>query len=89
LGVANACRACFNAKAGMTLRYPARDRQQGGGGKRRAFSSACAAGCVHLDRRRSGSHVIRLSPADTDALIRRDVERWTKLIKEAGISAGQ
>jgi hypothetical protein len=27
--------------------------------------------------------------AQSDALIRRDVERWTKLIREAGISTGQ
>ena len=38
---------------------------------------------------KTGGRMLRLSPADTDTLIRVDVERWTKLIKEAGISAGQ
>ena len=38
---------------------------------------------------KTGGRVMRLSPSDTDALIRADVERWTKLIREAGISAGQ
>jgi tripartite-type tricarboxylate transporter receptor subunit TctC len=33
--------------------------------------------------------LLTLSPADTEALIKRDVERWTKLIREAGISASQ
>jgi hypothetical protein len=32
--------------------------------------------------------VMRLSIAETEALIRRDVERWTKLIREAGLSGG-
>jgi hypothetical protein len=36
-----------------------------------------------------GGQVVRLSPADTDAFIRRAVECGTRLIKEAGISAGQ
>ena len=38
---------------------------------------------------KTGGRVMRLSPAETDALIRADVDRWTKLIREAGISAGQ
>ena len=38
---------------------------------------------------KTGGRTLRLTPADTDALIRRDVERWTKLIKDAGITAGQ
>jgi tripartite-type tricarboxylate transporter receptor subunit TctC len=37
---------------------------------------------------KSGGRVMRLSLAETEALIRRDVERWTKLIKEAGLSGG-
>ncbi len=36
---------------------------------------------------KTGGQVLRLSPAETDALIRKDVERWTKLIKDADISA--
>ena len=38
---------------------------------------------------RTGGRLLTLSPADTEALIKRDVERWTKLIREAGISASQ
>ena len=34
---------------------------------------------------KTGGRVLRLSPAETDALIRRDVERWTKLLEEAGL----
>jgi tripartite-type tricarboxylate transporter receptor subunit TctC len=37
----------------------------------------------------TGGRVMRLSPVETDALLRADVDRWTKLIREAGISAGQ
>jgi len=33
----------------------------------------------------SGGRVLGLSPADTEALVRRDTERWTKLIKEANV----
>jgi len=29
--------------------------------------------------------VLALSPADTEALVKRDVERWTRVIREAGI----
>ena len=36
---------------------------------------------------KTGGRLLSLSPAETEALIRRDVERWTKLIREAGISA--
>lgn len=38
---------------------------------------------------KTGGRLLTLSPADTEALIKRDVERWTKLIREAGISASQ
>ena len=37
---------------------------------------------------KTGGRVMKLSLAETEALIRADVERWTKLIKDAGISAG-
>jgi tripartite-type tricarboxylate transporter receptor subunit TctC len=37
----------------------------------------------------TGGRLLNLSPAETEALIKRDVERWTKLIREAGISASQ
>jgi len=36
---------------------------------------------------KTGGRAMRLSLAETEALLRRDVERWTKLIKDAGISA--
>ena len=34
---------------------------------------------------KGGGRALRLSMADTEALVRRDVERWTKVIREAGI----
>jgi len=34
---------------------------------------------------KSGGRALRLSLAETEALVRRDVERWTKVIREAGI----
>jgi tripartite-type tricarboxylate transporter receptor subunit TctC len=37
---------------------------------------------------KSGGRVMKLSPAETDALLKRDVERWTKLIREAGLGGG-
>jgi tripartite-type tricarboxylate transporter receptor subunit TctC len=37
---------------------------------------------------KAGGGMLNLSPAQTEALIKRDVERWTTLIREAGISAG-
>ena len=38
---------------------------------------------------KTGGRMLNLSPAETDVFIKRDVERWTKLIREAGVSAGQ
>ena len=38
---------------------------------------------------KTGGRVLNLSPAETEVLIKGDVERWTKLIREAGVSAGQ
>ena len=37
---------------------------------------------------KTGGRVMKLSLAETEDLLRADVERWTKLIREAGISAG-
>jgi tripartite-type tricarboxylate transporter receptor subunit TctC len=37
---------------------------------------------------KTGGRVLRLSPEATDALIRRDVDRWTKLLEEAGLKGG-
>lgn len=34
---------------------------------------------------KGGGRALRLSLADTEALVKRDVERWTKVIREAGI----
>jgi tripartite-type tricarboxylate transporter receptor subunit TctC len=34
---------------------------------------------------KGGGRVLTLSPADTEALVKRDVERWTRVIREAGI----
>lgn len=34
---------------------------------------------------KSGGRALRLSMPETEALVRRDVERWTKVIREAGI----
>lgn len=36
---------------------------------------------------KTGGRVLKLSPEETDRLVRADVERWTKLIKEAGVTA--
>ena len=36
---------------------------------------------------KTGGRVLKLSPEETEKLVRSDVERWTKLIKEAGVSA--
>ncbi len=33
----------------------------------------------------SGGRVLSLSPADTEALVRRDTERWSRLVREAGL----
>ena len=38
---------------------------------------------------KTGGRMLNLSPAETDVFIKCDVERWTKLIREAGLSAGQ
>ncbi len=39
-----------------------------------------------IDRfQKGGGRALRLSQAETEALVRRDVERWTKVIREAGI----
>jgi tripartite-type tricarboxylate transporter receptor subunit TctC len=35
---------------------------------------------------KTGGRVMQLSPAETEALIKRDVERWTRLIQEAGLA---
>ena len=35
---------------------------------------------------KTGGNVMNLSPEDTEALVKRDVERWTKLLHEAGVS---
>jgi tripartite-type tricarboxylate transporter receptor subunit TctC len=37
---------------------------------------------------KTGGRVMKLSPAETEALIRRDVERWTRLVQEAGLGGG-
>jgi len=34
---------------------------------------------------KGGGRALRLSLADTETLVKRDVERWTKVIREAGI----
>jgi tripartite-type tricarboxylate transporter receptor subunit TctC len=38
---------------------------------------------------KTGGRMLNLSQAETETLIKRDVARWTKLIHEAGVSAGQ
>ena len=34
---------------------------------------------------KTGGRVLKLTPAEADAMIRRDIERWTRLIEEAGL----
>ena len=36
---------------------------------------------------RTGGRVLKLSPQETENLVRSDVERWTKLLKDAAVSA--
>lgn len=36
---------------------------------------------------KTGGRVLKLSPQEAEKLVRSDVERWTKLIREAGVSA--
>jgi tripartite-type tricarboxylate transporter receptor subunit TctC len=35
---------------------------------------------------KTGGRIMKLSLAETEALLKRDVERWTKLIQEAGLA---
>lgn len=37
---------------------------------------------------KTGGRIMKLSPAETEALLTRDVERWTKLIQDAGLGGG-
>lgn len=37
---------------------------------------------------KTGGRIMKLSPAETEALLKRDVERWTKLILDAGLGGG-
>jgi tripartite-type tricarboxylate transporter receptor subunit TctC len=37
---------------------------------------------------KTGGRTMKLSPAETEALIKRDVERWSKLVQEAGLGGG-
>ena len=39
-----------------------------------------------IDRfQKGGGTAMALSTAETEALVKRDIERWTKVIREAGI----
>ena len=37
---------------------------------------------------KTGGRIMKLSTAETEALLKRDVERWTKLIQDAGLGGG-
>lgn len=37
---------------------------------------------------KTGGRIMKLSPAETEVLLKRDVERWTKLIRDAGLGGG-
>ena len=37
---------------------------------------------------KTGGRIMKLSPAETEALLKRDVDRWTKLIQDAGLGGG-
>jgi tripartite-type tricarboxylate transporter receptor subunit TctC len=37
---------------------------------------------------KTGGRIMKLSPAETEALVKRDVERWTRLVQEAGLGGG-
>ena len=55
---------------------------------REAFNKVIAMPEVAELFAKTGGRVMKLSPAETDALIKRDVERWTKLIQDAGLGGG-
>jgi tripartite-type tricarboxylate transporter receptor subunit TctC len=52
---------------------------------RAAFAQALTAPEVVTRFENSGGRVLHLSPADTEALVKHDVEHWTRLVKDAGI----
>jgi hypothetical protein len=37
---------------------------------------------------KTGGRVMKLSLPETEALLKRDVERWTRLIQDAGLGGG-
>ena len=37
---------------------------------------------------KTGGRIMKLTPSETEALLKRDVERWTKLIQDAGLGGG-
>lgn len=53
---------------------------------RRELAAVLAMPEVRETFARTGGRVITLGAAETEALIRRDVERWTALIKQAGLT---
>jgi tripartite-type tricarboxylate transporter receptor subunit TctC len=53
---------------------------------RKEFAAVVASPDVAELFARTGGKALRLSPEETEALIRRDVERWTKLVREAGLT---
>lgn len=55
---------------------------------RAEFAKVVAAPDVAELFAKTGGRTMRLSPAETEALLKRDVERWTKLIQDAGLGGG-
>jgi tripartite-type tricarboxylate transporter receptor subunit TctC len=54
---------------------------------RAEFAKALAQPEVAARINKSGLRVLQLSPEDTTALVAADIDKWTKLIREAGIQA--
>ncbi len=54
---------------------------------REAFDKANASPEVAALFAKTGGTMLRMSPAETDALVRREVARWTAALKDAGITA--
>jgi tripartite-type tricarboxylate transporter receptor subunit TctC len=55
---------------------------------RNAFEKVVAMPEIAETFAKTGGRTMKLSPAETEALIKRDVERWSKLVQEAGLGGG-
>lgn len=54
---------------------------------RAAFAKALEHPDVVARFQKSGARVLKLSPGEADALVKRDIEKWTRLIRQADLRA--